>query len=207
MPIYNGLTFEIASIERVDNRALADQFHASHRYFYEKHYHASEPIRTVYHGTLAANIPSIVQNNLDMKNQGQKDSGWFGGGLYFSKYADYCLMYASPNLKPPTAGKTCKLIQFDILPGRIHQLTNMKVGEPRTPLFDSHVSPNGFEYVMFDSRHILPRYVLTIDVVTAAGPAFPGSIEETGEEMESSAEDEEPPSDLPAAEGTEEPKK
>jgi hypothetical protein len=58
----------------------------------------------------------------------------------------------------------------------------MMVREPRTPLFDSHISPSGFEYVMFDSRHvhILPRYVLTINVVKTVGPSFVGSKEQKG---------------------------
>jgi hypothetical protein len=90
------------------------------------------------------------------------------------------MMYASPNLRPPIDGQTCKLIQFDVLPDRIHQLNDLKVGQPRTQGCDSHVSPNGFEYVMFDSRHILPRYVLTINVVKAVGPAFVGSVENIG---------------------------
>jgi hypothetical protein len=180
MPAYNGLKFEITAIERVDNITLADQFHASHRYFYEQHSHSSESVRTVYHGTLSASIPSIVQENLSMAKKGSTDAGWFGGGLYFSKYADYCMMYASANKKPLTAGKSCKLIQFDIVPGRIHQMDEVKVGALRTPGYDSHVSPNGFEYVMFESNHILPRYVISINVVKAARVKFPGSIEEEG---------------------------
>jgi hypothetical protein len=106
MPIYHGLQFEIAASEHTENKVLADQFHLSNRFCYEQHYHTAEPIRTAYHDTVAANIPSIMQNNLGAKNQGAKDSGWFGDGLYFSKYADYCMMYAPANLKPPKAGQT-----------------------------------------------------------------------------------------------------
>jgi len=119
-----------------------------------------------------------------MEKKGQLDNGWFGAGLYFSRHADYVMAYktTSDKLNDIQADQSGQLLQFDILPGRIYQTTseeNFK-GAPRQVGYDSHVPPNGFEYVMFDSRHVLPRYVISFKVEEAAGASFDGSVEQKG---------------------------
>ena len=160
---------------------LEEQFHESFKYFHRMNYNSDRAIRTVYHGTHPDNIAAIIQNNLSMEKKGQLDSGWFGAGMYFSQYADYCMQYhTTGKFERVKAGDSGKLLQFDILPGRMHQLEEVKMGGEREMNFDSHCSPNEFEYVMFDPRHVLPRYVISFEVMLGAGAKFNGSIEQTG---------------------------
>ena len=93
----------------------------------------------------------------------------------------YCT--TSDKFNDVQAGQSGKLLQFDILPGRMYQMADVKNGAPREEGFDSHVSPKGFEYVMFDSRHVRPRYVISFDVTQAAGAKFEGSPEQLGPQL------------------------
>lgn len=182
MPAYARLTFRITQIHRVENARLTSQFHQSMIDMYERGYHSTkEPIRTVYHGTRPENIDSIVRENLAMDKKGQTDSGCFGAGMYFSRYADYCMQYhTTGQWKRVEAGDRGRLLQFDILPGRQYEVDHARMVIARRDGFDSHVSPNEFEYVLFDARHILPRYVIDFEVGEAPGAAFTGTPEETG---------------------------
>ncbi|MDO9334221.1 MAG: hypothetical protein Q7T57_06850 [Dehalococcoidales bacterium] len=86
-------------------------------------------------------------------------------------------------------------------------MKEVKHGAKRTLEFDSHCSPNEFEYVMFDSRHILPRYVISFEAIKAPGSKFDGSAEQMGADAyvlsdsgdEDGEMDEEPKSDQPIA--------
>lgn len=182
MPAYAHLAFDITQIHRVENAKLRSQFHQTTIDMYEKGQHSkSEPVRTVYHGTRPRNIDSIVRENLSMEKKGQTDSGWFGAGMYFSRYADYCMQYyTTGQWKRVEAGDRGRLLQFDIMPGRQYQVDHARMMIARRDGFDSHVSPTGFEYVMFDARHIRPRYVIDFEVRQAPGAAFTGAPEQTG---------------------------
>ena len=148
-------------------------------------------MHAVYHDTRPGTIPAIVRDNLQLSHAGETDSGWFGAGLYFSKHADYCMQYYSTGaFQRVKAGDTGKLLRFDILPGRMHQMQSVKTGCARKEGFDSHVSPNQFEYVMFDSRHILPTHVLSFEVLQAPGASFNGSAEQMGGDEEDEDEEE-----------------
>lgn len=181
MPAYNGLKFNVTSVEKCHNVELENEFHGSYRYFYEQRYLGDKPIQTVYHGTRPENIPLILKNNFDVDKKGKTDDGWFGAGIYFSQHADYVMMYyTTGSFNLVQVGDKGKLLQVDILPGRIKRLDQAHLGAARTINYDSHVTPNGFEYVMFNKRHILPRYVISFDVVAAAGTTFKGSVEQLG---------------------------
>jgi hypothetical protein len=182
MPAYAGLKFVLTSVQRVTNHALEEEFHASMRYFYQQGYHSAEhPIRSVYHGTRRSNIDSILRDNLSMDSKGATDSGWFGAGMYFSRHADYVMQYYTcGGFRRVEVGDKGVMLRFDILPGRMRRLDSTDVGAERTDLFDSNCTPSEFEYVMFDSRHVLPRYQIEFEVRRAEGAAFDGSHEQVG---------------------------
>jgi hypothetical protein len=182
MPAYAKLKFKLTAVEKIHNPTLSDTFYASFRHFHQQHYHSASAVETVYHSTKPANIGPIVQSNLSLKHAGQLDSGWFGNGLYFSKHADYVMQYFSTGaFRRVQVGDKGKILRFDILPGRMNQLKSVTTGIERKDGCDSHVSPNNFEYVMFDARHILLQYVLSFEVLAAPGAIFDGSAEQMGD--------------------------
>jgi hypothetical protein len=179
MPAYKDLRFELTRIEKVNNEALSSAFYGRLKALHDAHH--STAVLEVYHGTHPRNVASILANNLQMRKSGQKDDGWFGAGLYFSKHADYTLIYnTTGEFRPVKEGDVGCVLQCSILPGASSSIAKLMDGAPCQPGFDSHVFPNGFEHVVFSSDQILPRYVLFYEVVKAPGRRFDGSIEEMG---------------------------
>jgi hypothetical protein len=177
MPPYVGVKFTVNLIEKVQNARLKEQFCRSWQHFADRNY-PTEVVR-MYHGTDVRNIPSILQNNLLMTKTGDRDPGWFGAGLYFSTHADYVFMYSN-NLAPVKPGHKGKILVFNTLPGRKNSCTNLRMGHERTDETDSSVSPNGYEHVMFDSRHVLPTHVISFSAEVAPGAKYDASVERLG---------------------------
>jgi hypothetical protein len=176
---YDSVRFELTRIDKVNNDALSGAFYGRLKALHDAHH--SPAVLEVYHGTHPRNIPLILANNLQMHKAGQLDKGWFGAGLYFSKHADYTFIYnTTGEFRPVEAGDEGCVLQCSILPGTSYPTTKLMMGAPCQAGFDSHVSPNGFEHVVFSSDQILPRYVLHYKVVAAPGSFFDGSIEQTG---------------------------
>ena len=88
-------------------------------------------------------------------------------------------MYCN-DVKPVAAGFKGQLLQFAVLPGRIRKLTDLKLGQPKHPDYDSNLSPSGFELIMFDEKCCLPQYVIDFHVSHAPGIKFTGSKEQKG---------------------------
>jgi hypothetical protein len=78
-------------------------------------------------------------------------SGYYGRGVYFSEYPSYSMTYIKG---------ASKLLLCQVLPGKAYRCTNLIHGEPLQTGHDSHSSPDGKELVIFNSRHILPSYVV-----------------------------------------------
>lgn len=184
MPKYRDFKFRITAVEKIENPRLKQRFYDALQFMNEQGYHAeAHPIQHVYHGTHPKNIHDIVRNNLSLSKAGQTDDGWFGRGLYFSRWPDYCMMYGTTGaMRPVQTGDEGRLIRFSILPGRVHHLQSMSMGKARMPLCDSVLSPNKFETILFDTNHCLPTYVIHFVVDNAPGNVFDGSIEQHGEE-------------------------
>jgi len=179
MKAYAGLKFSVTKVISVRNQLLREQFGRSMSYFYAQGYPAG--IKSVYHGTHPRNLASIVKNNLKLDPSQSIDSGYFGRGMYFSQYPDYTMMYrTSGELRCVRAGDNIKLLRFDILPGRTQTLVSVNLGADRTLYKDSHISPTGFEHVMFDSRHFNPTHIIHVSVRNAPGHSFDGTPEQIG---------------------------
>lgn len=90
--------------------------------------------------------------------------------------ADYCLKYAN-GLCPLAAGEECKILMFDVLPGKSKHIPEKILGalllgllvfdirclgmQP-TPEHDSHSSANHLEYFLFNIDQCLPTHVLLV---------------------------------------------
>jgi hypothetical protein len=143
----------------------------------------SAAVVSSWHGTLPANIESIARDNLKFTKKGKTDGGWFGAGLYFSDHADYTLLYTQSPLKPVQLGQTVRILLFDLLPGKVYKCLpdQSDLGKPLAPGYHSNHSPTGFERVLFDERHCLPRFVVEVTVGQSKGLAqFDASPEKNG---------------------------
>jgi len=83
-------------------------------------------------------------------------------------------------IRPVQAGDRGRLLRFTVLPGRVHQLSGMAYGHAQTDGFDSNLTPNHFELVLFDSNFALPTHVIDFAVTAAAGANFDSSVEKHG---------------------------
>ncbi|KJE97783.1 hypothetical protein CAOG_07882 [Capsaspora owczarzaki ATCC 30864] len=117
-----------------------------------------------FHGTSPSNLTSICEQGFRMPGDpdfvATTDDGFFARGAYFSEYPGYAMGYIE--------GHT-KLLVCQVLLGRSHRCTELILGQERVPGFDSHVSPDGRELVVFDSAHILPCYIVHFEKRSLAG--------------------------------------
>jgi hypothetical protein len=93
------------------------------------------------------------------------------------------IYYTTGEIRLAREGDEGCVLQCSILHGIVFQTKTLLLGAPCTAGFDSHVSPNGYEHVVFSSDQILPKYVLHYKVVKAVKPkgsGFDGSIEKLG---------------------------
>ncbi|RUS13029.1 hypothetical protein BC938DRAFT_478189 [Jimgerdemannia flammicorona] len=117
-----------------------------------------------YHSTLPKNVESISKSNLSMSAAGKTDSGWFGAGLYFSAYPDYTFTYNFKPCRKVQPGDRGSVFVFDVCLGNKKQLEGLKNGSSLTPGYDSHESPMGCEWVIFNENQCVPRFIIDFTV-------------------------------------------
>lgn len=79
------------------------------------------------------------------------DTGWYGKGVYFSEFPEYCMGYIQG---------AEKLLLCQVLPGKVFHCKKLIHGAPLSKGCDSHTSPDKKELVIFNAHHILPCYVV-----------------------------------------------
>jgi len=134
-----------------------------------------------FHGTSRESILKIANSNFllpddlkklnlaaakdDKKGKGKKkpvkqkpiellDDGYFGKGIYFTKYADYALWYSEER-------ESDQVLLSKLIVGNAFQCNKRMDGQGLKPGYDCHISPKGNEVVIFDTDQILPRYIIT----------------------------------------------
>jgi len=103
-----------------------------------------------------------MKNNANKQKKGPKkekppellDDGYYGRGIYFTKFSDYALWYADERGSDQIM--LCKL-----LVGNPFSCTKRMDGEGLRKGYHSHISPKGNEVVIFAPAQILPRYIIT----------------------------------------------
>ncbi|KAJ3111322.1 hypothetical protein HK100_002724 [Physocladia obscura] len=151
--MYPNISFKVTAVYKVTNKTLSDAFNVKKATLQCGHVEA-------FHGTKSANVKPICTNNVSISKFGQTDQGYFGKGFYFSKYADYTFAYAHNNAaRPIKVGEKGTVIMFHVLLGKQFQVQDLKMGTSCEPGYDSHVSPKGCEWILFDSTQCLPVYV------------------------------------------------
>ncbi|KAF8070017.1 hypothetical protein FPV67DRAFT_996493 [Lyophyllum atratum] len=146
----------------------------------------------VFHGTSYKNVGSIVRSGFVVPGQraasgkaiGIRCGTTWGQGIYTSPSPSYGLRYANYAYKDGMKGRHRllpgqKLIVCAVLMGRRHHVvTPRRLNTNVEPGFDSHVSPNKKEYIVFNSAQVLPLYVLHLGYqhVPSADPGLPMSL-------------------------------
>ncbi len=59
-----------------------------------------------------------------------------------------------------------KLLIVSVIMGKIFKCSNMITGQPLSHGYDSHTSPDGNEWVIFDECQILPCYIVEFQTGT-----------------------------------------
>lgn len=151
----SGNSFTVNKVQYVVNPPLVKHFHKAIDDM-KKHRGGkmSYPI-LAFHGTQEANIKSIVENNFKVPGQQgfahRTDTGFYGRGVYFSEYPNYSMGYIS--------GAT-QLLLCQVLPGNVYVCPSVVQGASLQQGYDSHMSPDKKELVIFNSHHILPFYIV-----------------------------------------------
>lgn len=178
----HDLIFRVLRVRKVRNHALKQKFEAKWKALKAKGRQGSELSEEwAFHSTKPTNIEGICQQNVLMKKAGSTDSGYFGAGLYFSRHPDYTFIYGN-QMKPPIAGDRGTVLLFKVLLGRSKQLHNLQMGASLESGYDSHVSPKGFEWVLFDSDQCLPCYVIDWKAEKPIKAQLKGEQWETGKQ-------------------------
>lgn len=148
-----GLTFrvpshiEIKSVINVRSPQLDRAFHAM-----GSRLHGGALVEIAYHGTSAAAAKNIATNGFKAPLDDPRlahssgNNGWYGNGIYLSPRADVALNYCRDNL----------LLVCSVLRGRVFKCQGMMMGAPLVAGYDSHMSPDGVEWVFYSSAQVLP---------------------------------------------------
>ena len=129
-------------------------------------------IEVCFHGTQRKFIPNIISRGFVKPGDVMNDNGdilqircgsSYGQGIYTSPDPRYSMSYSDYSEGDFGRLPGEKLIVCGILRGRPYTFNefNRKCTSPYDD-FDSHVSPSGFEYVVFNSAQLLPLYVLHV---------------------------------------------
>ncbi|KAH3763551.1 guanylate-binding protein [Pelomyxa schiedti] len=150
--IANNTNFKVTKVEYIVNPPHVKAFRRKRAQLATKMpWSETNPI-LVFHGTAEENITSIVRNNFQLRYVGSStDSGWWGAGIYFSEF---------PSLSMGYVRSGSKFLLAQVLLGKPFLCTDRMDGAAKVPGYDSHISPDKTEIIIFDSDQILPYYVI-----------------------------------------------
>jgi hypothetical protein len=151
--------YRLCDLQIIRNKRLVERFDQCRVQFREHN-----QILFVYHGSSPEYLQAIAQdgfrevNTLDHMSDSIStlDPGYFGRGIYQGFAADYAIHYAE------RYRNSNEIMLSMALPGRsyIVKKGGEKFGRNCEPNFDSHISPEGKEIVLFRSAQILPLFII-----------------------------------------------
>lgn len=112
-------------------------------------------IKVCYHGTAQSNHKSIIESNLMVpdgyKLRHARNAGYYGRGIYMSPDERVARCYSTNS----------QVFVCLSLPGRQYKAKEYRIndndyGIPLQHGYDSHISPNGKEWVFFNPSQLLP---------------------------------------------------
>ncbi|UJR07748.1 hypothetical protein I4U23_012032 [Adineta vaga] len=155
--------FRLCGLKIIRNKELFEKFNQ-----YRTHLEENHQVLYVYHGSLPSSLRNIAKNGfLEAGKIKQLDPGYFGKGIYHGFAADYAIHYAEHYKK------SNEIMLSMVLSGRSYVVKKggEKYGKPCEPGFDSHISPEYREIVLFKSAQILPLFIIEFERVPNAAMA------------------------------------
>ncbi|CAF1201094.1 unnamed protein product [Adineta steineri] len=159
--------FRLCGLRIIRNKKLFDNFNNYRDYLGE-----NSQILFVYHGSSSKSLEGIAKNGFlephMLDNVANKisilDQGYFGRGIYQGFAADYAIHYAE------SYKKSNEILLSMVLPGRsyIVKKGGEKYGQVCESGFDSHLSPENKEIVLFQSKQILPLFIIRFERIPNA---------------------------------------
>ena len=153
--------YRLSALQIIRNRKLFECFEQ-----YRTQLEDKNRLLFVYHGSSAESLRSIAKdgffevNVLDDSSRqiAALDKGYFGRGIYHGMAADYAIHYAEKYRK------SNQILLSVVLPGRsyIVKKGGEKFGRTCELGFDSHISPELKEIVLFRSAQVLPMFILSV---------------------------------------------
>ncbi|KAL8572703.1 hypothetical protein ACOMHN_049832 [Nucella lapillus] len=147
--------YQVTKVQYVVNSTLVKKFKAGREKLKKtRGEDMSYPVLG-FHGTDESNIVPICESGFRMPGESafkeKTDAGWYGAGIYFSEYPSYSMDYIDG---------AERLLLCQVLPGKVYDCTEIKEGSKLQKGFDSHMSPDKKELVIFNSDCILPNYIV-----------------------------------------------
>jgi hypothetical protein len=143
--------YSVGEVEYIVNPKVVKDFNQGKLDLSKKHDFLVESMKPVilFHGTTEQNMENILKTNFLIEKIGSKtDMGWYGKGFYFSEY---------PGLSMGYSGHSYLLVCL-VYAGNAYKMANINTGCPLQQGYDSHISPDGSEVVIFNPKNILPCY-------------------------------------------------
>ena len=155
------MNIEVTCIEPVLNTALWKRFESKVTELKGKPSLTSNcDIRVAFHGTKETNIVKIVKDGFLVPgsmpegagsiHRSQRGATW-GLGIYSTPRVETALSYGSN-----------RILMCAVILGSIHRCHKSGPYQPPKSGYDSHMSPNSVEWVLFDSSQIVPLCVLHV---------------------------------------------
>ncbi|EKE37478.1 hypothetical protein ENUP19_0121G0220 [Entamoeba nuttalli] len=149
--------FTIIQIGIIVNKALKMQYFAEKSILSKRGFGEEE---WAFHGSSIDSIQGIIKEGFKLPDDVDTvklDSGYFGHGIYLTYFSDYALFYSNSR-------NSNQMVLCQILPGNVFKCKKRMDGKKCQKGYDSHFSPKGNEIVIFDPKHILPKYIIEFKV-------------------------------------------
>eukprot|EP00727_Mastigamoeba_balamuthi_P013590 m51a1_g8854 hypothetical protein (861) ;mRNA; f:497336-500408 len=189
------LVFTAANVWQVSNPVLERRFEQCARAL-RTHGRSEEEAQFTYafHGTARANVPGVCRWGVLPSGHPHNASpssnhGGLAGdpyeGVYASRYLEHALQFSNWQPgdggapQPLDAGDRVLVVMLRVLPGRCRRLAARDVAAGMAPTrgYDSHASPQGLEWFLFDEAQACPSHVIEVeaseDACTAACDCCP----------------------------------
>jgi hypothetical protein len=147
----------IISIERIENYSLWISYYNKHHILQK---YGKE--MNLFHGTSTDIIPTIAKNGFDFRisNLGGK----YGGGTYFSPNSSFSNGYT--HCDPNTGVKKMFIVRVSLGDSVVEQtltqgIRKPKVNQSKNRDYDTIISSNNMEYIVFDNAQSYPEYIIT----------------------------------------------
>eukprot|EP01084_Bolivina_argentea_P044275 81491_1 len=167
--------FRIKSIQLIRNKKLSNNFDTLKKTYHQNN--INDEIYYVYHGSSLSCLKSIAKNGffepkqLQIMNESQRnknniqvlDAGYFGKGIYQGFAADYAILYSHKYKKSNV------ILMSKVLPGNMYQVEKGgdQYGKACNTGYQSHISPEQNELVLFKSAQVLPMFMICFKSVAS----------------------------------------